>query len=65
MMERLSRRERAIFSARLRGKRKKTLAELGEEFGVSGPRIRQIEQKLIHRLKVAARPIRVKGYGSR
>ncbi|MGB5695257.1 MAG: RNA polymerase factor sigma-32 [Polyangiales bacterium] len=49
--ERLEGKERQIFEDRLIAEDPKTLQTLGEEFGVSRERVRQIEKRLLQKLK--------------
>ncbi len=49
----LSPRERQIISRRFLGERRITLAEIGESFGVSKERIRQIEGRALRKLRAA------------
>jgi RNA polymerase sigma-32 factor len=49
----LSPRERQIISRRFLGERRITLAEIGESFGVSKERIRQIEGRALRKLRTA------------
>ncbi|MDH4283525.1 MAG: RNA polymerase factor sigma-32 [Myxococcales bacterium] len=49
--ERLEGKERQIFEDRLVAEDPKTLQTLGEEFGVSRERVRQIEKRLLQKLK--------------
>jgi RNA polymerase sigma-32 factor len=44
-------REQRILEERMLAEEPKTLAELGEEFGVSRERVRQLEARLMKRLK--------------
>ena len=50
-LDRLTPRERRIIVSRFLGERRVTLAEIGEEFGVSKERIRQLEGKALAKLK--------------
>jgi RNA polymerase sigma-32 factor len=52
-LETLSEREREIIVQRFLTEKKNTLSDLGENFGVSKERIRQIEAKALDKLKVA------------
>jgi len=52
-MERLSPRERQIIESRFLDDRKITLAEIGEKFGVSKERIRQIESRALQKMKAS------------
>ena len=52
-LETLSAREREIIVQRFLTEEKNTLADIGEKFGVSKERIRQIEAKALDKLKVA------------
>lgn len=49
--ERLTGKDKTIFEERLLAENPKTLAEIGESFGVSRERVRQIEERLKNRLK--------------
>ena len=49
----LNDRERRIFEARRLGDKPMTLEELGEEFGVSRERVRQIETRAFEKVKKA------------
>lgn len=49
--ERLSGKERVIFEDRLLSDDPRTLQQLGNEFGVSRERVRQIEQRLLQKLR--------------
>jgi RNA polymerase sigma-32 factor len=49
--ETLSGKDKTIFEERLLAENPKTLAEIGESFGVSRERVRQIEERLKNRLK--------------
>jgi RNA polymerase sigma-32 factor len=49
--DRLEGKERAIFEQRLLAEEPKTLQELGGEFGVSRERVRQIEKRLLQKLR--------------
>ena len=48
---RLAVRERRIIQARHLDEEQKTLAELGEEFGISKERVRQIEHRALQQLR--------------
>lgn len=48
-LEGLNAREKAIFAGR--ALRRRTLRELGEQFGVCGERVRQIESRIFYRFK--------------
>ena len=52
-LETLSEREREIIVQRFLTEKKNTLSDIGENFGVSKERIRQIEAKALNKLKVA------------
>lgn len=52
-LETLSEREREIIVQRFLTEKKNTLSDIGENFGVSKERIRQIEAKALDKLKVA------------
>jgi len=54
-MEKLSERERRIIESRFLGDDKTTLAEIGESFGVTKERIRQIERQALVKLRTAMR----------
>lgn len=49
--EQLSPRDREIFDGRLVDENKKTLVSLGDDYGVSRERVRQIERRMLQRLK--------------
>src|SRR5687768_8978243 len=49
--ETLTGKERAVFDRRLMAEDPETLAALGEEFGVTRERVRQIEKRLVDRLR--------------
>ena len=50
-MEDLTPREQQVISRRFLGEAKSTLAEIGETFGVTKERIRQIEGKALAKLR--------------
>jgi len=52
-METLSERERRVIESRFLGEDKTTLAEIGEAFGVTKERIRQIERQALVKLRTA------------
>lgn len=52
-LEHLTQRERRIITSRFLGERRTTLAEIGEEFGVSKERIRQIEGRALAKMQAA------------
>ncbi|HLI11829.1 MAG TPA: RNA polymerase factor sigma-32 [Alphaproteobacteria bacterium] len=52
-MDTLSERERRVIESRFLGDDKTTLAEIGETFGVTKERIRQIERQALHKLRAA------------
>ena len=54
-LNRLTPRERKIIAQRFLGERRQTLAEIGETFGVSKERIRQLESKALAKLEHALR----------
>jgi RNA polymerase sigma-32 factor len=54
-LNRLTPRERKIIAQRFLGERRQTLAEIGETFGVSKERIRQLEAKALAKLELALR----------
>jgi RNA polymerase sigma-32 factor len=54
-MDRLSDRERRVIESRFLGDDKTTLAEIGEDFGVTKERIRQIERQALIKLRAAMR----------
>jgi RNA polymerase sigma-32 factor len=50
-MQTLSERERRVIESRFLGEDKTTLAEIGEGFGVTKERIRQIERQALGKLR--------------
>jgi RNA polymerase sigma-32 factor len=54
-LNRLTPRERKIIAQRFLGERRQTLAEIGETFGVSKERIRQLESKALAKLELSLR----------
>ena len=54
-LDTLSSRERRVIESRFLGDDKTTLAEIGEEFGVTKERIRQIERQALIKLRMAMR----------
>ena len=55
--DKMNDKERFILEHRLLADEPKTLAEVGEHFGVSRERIRQLEQRVITKLRDAAHEI--------
>jgi len=53
--DRLKGRERQLFDERLMREQPRTLQELGDEFGISRERTRQLEMRLLAKLKVHLR----------
>lgn len=58
MLKRLPERDQAIIRARHLSEEKRTLDELGREFGISKERVRQLEQRAIEALRRSAMPER-------
>ena len=56
-LERLTPRERLIISSRFLKDRRNTLAEIGENFGVSKERIRQIEGRALKKMRATLREL--------
>lgn len=52
-LDKLNPRERRIISGRFLGEERETLAEIGEEFGVSKERVRQLESRALTKMKSA------------
>ncbi len=65
MLGTLSERERKIIELRfgLADGRPRTLEEVGQEFGVTRERIRQIESKTLSKLRGPSRSARLRDYG--
>ena len=53
VLERLTDRDREVFRLRHLGAHRPTLCELGHQFGLSRERVRQIDHKVMRRLKRA------------
>ncbi len=56
MLKRLPERDQAIIRARHLSEERRTLDELGREFGISKERVRQLEQRAIETLRQSAKP---------
>ncbi len=52
-LDKLNPRERRIISGRFLGEERETLAQIGEEFGVSKERVRQLESRALSKMKSA------------